>query len=105
MRTGKRPNGLTYFIRHNAKPEKSVELRLAVNAGSVDEDNDQRGMGPPPPLFVLPQLANAIGVNVRQEIIEKENVRAGIPIIPRAVETDDQTLEGLRGRIVAHGGW
>ena len=37
VRTGKLPNGLTYYIRKNVKPEKRVELRLAVNAGSVQE--------------------------------------------------------------------
>lgn len=44
VRSGKLPNGLTYFIRKNVKPEKRVELRLAVNAGSVDEDDDQQGL-------------------------------------------------------------
>jgi zinc protease len=44
VRTGKLPNGLTYYIRKNGKPEKRVELRLAVNAGSVQEDNDQLGL-------------------------------------------------------------
>ena len=44
VRTGKLPNGLTYYIRKNAKPEKRVELRLAVNAGSVQEDDDQLGL-------------------------------------------------------------
>lgn len=37
-------NGLTYYIRHNAKPEKRVELRLVVNAGSVLETDDQQGL-------------------------------------------------------------
>ena len=37
-------NGLTYYIRTNAKPEKRAELRLIVNAGSVLEDDDQRGL-------------------------------------------------------------
>ena len=41
---GKLPNGLTYYIRKNVKPEKKLELRLAVNAGSVLENNDQRGL-------------------------------------------------------------
>ena len=41
---GKLPNGLTYYIRKNAKPEKKVQLRLVVNAGSVLEDQDQRGL-------------------------------------------------------------
>ena len=44
VRTGKLPNGLTYYIRKNLKPEKRVELRLAVNAGSVQEDDDQLGL-------------------------------------------------------------
>ena len=44
VRTGKLPNGLTYYIRKNVKPEKRVELRLAVNAGSVQEDDDQLGL-------------------------------------------------------------
>jgi zinc protease len=42
--TGKLNNGLTYYIRKNAKPEKRCELRLAVNAGSILEDEDQLGL-------------------------------------------------------------
>src|SRR6478752_516012 len=38
------PNGLHYYIRKNAKPEKRAELRLVVNAGSILEDDDQRGL-------------------------------------------------------------
>lgn len=41
---GKFANGLTYYIRPNSKPEKKVELRLVVNAGSVLEDDDQQGL-------------------------------------------------------------
>ncbi|MFP4094664.1 MAG: M16 family metallopeptidase [Cyclobacteriaceae bacterium] len=41
---GKLENGLTYYIRRNAKPEERVELRLAVNAGSLMEDDDQLGL-------------------------------------------------------------
>jgi zinc protease len=44
VRAGRLPNGLRYFIRRNSRPEKRVELRLVVNAGSVQEDDDQRGM-------------------------------------------------------------
>jgi len=43
-RVGKLANGMTYFIRKNAKPEKRVELRLAVAAGSVLENDDQKGL-------------------------------------------------------------
>ena len=38
------PNGLHYIIRRNSKPEKRAELRLVVNAGSILEDDDQRGL-------------------------------------------------------------
>jgi len=44
VKVGKLPNGLTYYIRQNKKPENKVELRLAVNAGSILEDNDQQGL-------------------------------------------------------------
>ena len=42
--TGKLPNGITYYIMPNAKPEKKVELRLALQSGSVSEDDDQQGL-------------------------------------------------------------
>ncbi|MBC8006401.1 MAG: insulinase family protein, partial [Verrucomicrobia bacterium] len=41
---GKLENGLTYYIRPNARPEKKVELRLVVNTGSVLEDDSQQGL-------------------------------------------------------------
>jgi zinc protease len=42
--TGTLDNGIKYFIRINKRPEKRAELRLAVNVGSVLEDDDQRGL-------------------------------------------------------------
>ncbi len=44
IKTGTLSNGMRYFIQPNAKPEKKVELRLAVNAGSILENDDQQGM-------------------------------------------------------------
>lgn len=44
VKVGKLSNGLTYYIRKNSKPEKKVELRLAVNAGSVLENDNQQGL-------------------------------------------------------------
>jgi zinc protease len=44
VKIGKLPNGLTYYIRQNKKPEQKVELRLVVNAGSILEENDQQGL-------------------------------------------------------------
>ena len=44
VKTGKLENGLTYYIKKNAKPEKKVDLRLVVNAGSILETDDQQGL-------------------------------------------------------------
>ncbi len=44
VKTGKLGNGLTYYIKKNTKPEKKVDLRLVVNAGSILEDDDQQGL-------------------------------------------------------------
>lgn len=44
IKVGKLANGLTYYIRKNSKPEKKVELRLAVKVGSILEDDDQQGL-------------------------------------------------------------
>ena len=44
IRTGKLDNGLTYYIRQNAEPAKRAELWLAVNAGSVMEEDNQKGL-------------------------------------------------------------
>lgn len=44
IRIGQLDNGLTYYIKYNQKPENKVELRLAVNAGSLLEDDDQLGL-------------------------------------------------------------
>ncbi|HEX6535950.1 MAG TPA: insulinase family protein [Gemmatimonadaceae bacterium] len=44
IRSGRLPNGLTYYVLHNGYPAHRAELRLVVNAGSVLEDDDQRGL-------------------------------------------------------------
>ena len=44
VRMGQLDNGLKYFIQKNGKPENRAELRLAVNAGSMQEDDDQLGL-------------------------------------------------------------
>jgi zinc protease len=41
---GTLPNGLTYYIRRNERPQNRVMLQLAVKAGSVDEADDQQGL-------------------------------------------------------------
>ena len=44
IRTGTLPNGLRYYVRASDNPEARADLRLVVNAGSVHEDDDQRGL-------------------------------------------------------------
>jgi len=44
VKRGTLPNGLTYYVLSHGKPEKRAFLWLAVNAGSVLEDDDQRGL-------------------------------------------------------------
>ena len=44
VKVGKLANGLTYYIQKNGKPEKKLELRLVVKAGSILEDDDQQGL-------------------------------------------------------------
>ena len=41
---GTLPNGLRYYVRANRAPRNRAELRLVVSAGSVLEDDDQRGL-------------------------------------------------------------
>lgn len=44
VRYGTLPNGLTYYIRQNDRPEARAELRLVIDAGSILEDEDQLGL-------------------------------------------------------------
>jgi zinc protease len=44
VRTGKLANGFTYYIRHNDEPKKRVLMYIVNKAGSVLEDEDQRGL-------------------------------------------------------------
>ncbi len=44
IRVGTLPNGMKYYIKKNTKPENKVDLRLAINVGSIVEDPDQLGL-------------------------------------------------------------
>lgn len=73
---GKFDNGLTYYIRTNAKPEKRAELRLVVRAGSVLEDDDQQGLAH----FVEHMAFNGTASFPKQELVnflERSGVRFG----------------------------
>lgn len=44
VKVGKLANGLMYYIRKNSEPKNRAELRLAINAGSILETDDQQGL-------------------------------------------------------------
>ena len=44
VKTGKLNNGLTYYIRHNEWPEKRCDFYIAQRVGSMQEEDDQRGL-------------------------------------------------------------
>jgi zinc protease len=76
VREGVLPNGLTYYIRVNKKPENRAELRLAVNAGSTLETDAQRGLAH----FVEHMAFNGTANFEKQELvnyIERIGMRFG----------------------------
>lgn len=44
VRIGKLDNGLTYYIRYNNWPENRAEFYIAQKVGSIQENDDQRGL-------------------------------------------------------------
>ena len=44
VKTGVLPNGMTYYVMYNKKPEHRAEFRLAVNVGSTQENDNQQGL-------------------------------------------------------------
>jgi len=44
VRIGKLDNGLTYYIRYNNWPEKRAEFFIAQRVGSLQEEEEQRGL-------------------------------------------------------------
>ncbi len=66
VRVGVLPNGLTYYIRKNSRPRERAEFRLVVNAGSIVEDEDQRGLAH----FVEHMLFNGTARYKKNDIIK-----------------------------------
>ncbi len=44
IRTGKLDNGLTYYVRQNGYPEHRVNFYIAQRVGSIQEEDNQRGL-------------------------------------------------------------
>jgi zinc protease len=93
VRTGVLPNGLTYYIRANKRPEKRAELRLAVNAGSVLESDEQRGLAH----FVEHMAFNGTESFQKQELVnylERIGMRFGPDV--NAYTSFDETVYMLQ---------
>ncbi|HEX2205313.1 MAG TPA: insulinase family protein, partial [Longimicrobium sp.] len=63
---GRLPNGVAYYVRRNAEPPERAELRLVIDAGSLVEDDDQRGLAH----FVEHMAFNGTRRFAKQEIVD-----------------------------------
>jgi zinc protease len=87
------PNGLTYYVLPHQKPQKRAQLWLAVNAGSVLEDDDQRGLAH----FVEHMAFNGTTRFPKQALVdflEKSGVAFGADL--NASTSFDQTVYTLQ---------
>jgi zinc protease len=85
-------NGMTYYIRANHEPRRRAELRLVVNAGSILEDDDQRGLAH----FVEHMAFNGTRGFAKNELVdwlEKAGMRFGPDI--NAYTSFDETVYTL----------
>src|SRR4051794_15693490 len=93
VKMGKLSNGLTYYIRKNQEPRNRAELRLVVKAGSILEDEQQRGLAH----FTEHMAFNGTKNFKKQELInflEKSGVNFGADI--NASTSFDETVYQLQ---------
>ncbi len=94
VRKGVLPSGLTYYVLPHQKPEHRAQLWLAVNAGSVLEDDDQRGLAH----FVEHMGFNGTRRFPKQalvDLLEKSGVAFGADL--NAYTSFDETVYTLTG--------
>ncbi|MGO8997295.1 MAG: M16 family metallopeptidase [Polyangiaceae bacterium] len=93
VRKGTLANGLTYYVLQHKKPEHRAQMWLAVNAGSVLEDDDQRGLAH----FVVHMGFNGTTRFPKQALIdflEKSGVAFGADL--NAYTSFDETVYTLQ---------
>lgn len=44
FRTGKLPNGMSYYIRHNEKPKNQADFYILHDVGAIQEEDSQQGL-------------------------------------------------------------
>ncbi len=85
-------NGLAYYVRHNGEPRGRAQLALVVKAGSVLEEDDQRGLAH----FVEHMAFNGTARFARQQIIEYlESIGSALGADLNALTGYDHTMYWL----------
>ena len=89
---GKLSNGITYYVRDNKKPEKRAIFELVVNAGSVVEEENERGYA-----HFIEHMAFNGTKNYKKEDIVDYFERLGMRFGPEvnAFTTFDETIYTL----------
>lgn len=93
LRHGMLDNGLAYYIRRNTEPANRAELRLAIDAGSILEEDDQKGLAH----FLEHMLFNGTERFQEQELVdflERTGMRFGPDI--NAYTSFDETVYMLQ---------
>jgi zinc protease len=90
---GELKNGLRYYVRENGQPENRAELRLVVNAGSMQEDDDQLGLAH----FVEHMAFNGTEHFAKHELVEfMESIGMRFGPGLNAMTSFDETIYMLR---------
>ena len=90
---GKLQNGLRYYVRENGQPENRAELRLVVNVGSMQEDEDQLGLAH----FLEHMAFNGTEHFAKQELVEfMESIGMRFGPGLNAMTSFDETIYMLR---------
>jgi len=105
VRTGKLPNGFTYYIRHNEEPKNRVILYLANKIGSLVENDEQQGLAH----FIEHMSFNGTTHYPKNELVnylQRAGVRFGADL--NAYTSFDETVYQLpipsnNPEILAHG--
>ena len=85
-------NGLSYYIRHNEEPRDRAQIALVVKAGSIHEEEDQRGLAH----FVEHMAFNGTERFAKQEIIDYlESIGSGFGADLNARTGFDDTMYWL----------
>lgn len=93
VRYGKLENGLTYYIRHNAYPEKRAEFYIAQKVGSMQEEDDQLGLAHFLEHMAFNGSKNFPGRKTMMDYLEKSGAKFGVNV--NAYTSFDETVYNL----------